>query len=52
MVILIKFDVKCKNLVLGNFDRGMSTQNKWQETPNTLGPSFSSFGQVLLGFCP
>jgi hypothetical protein len=52
MEILIIFEVKCKNLVLGDFDRGMSTQNKWHMTPYTLGPSFISIGQVLLGLCP
>jgi hypothetical protein len=52
MGILIIFEIKCKNLVLGDFDRGVSTQNKWQTTPYTLGPSFNSFGQVFLGLCP
>jgi hypothetical protein len=52
MGILIIFEIKCKNLVLGDFDRGMSTQNKWHRPPYTLGPSFNSFGQVLLGLCP
>jgi hypothetical protein len=52
MGILIIFDEKCKNLVIGDFDRGVSTQNKWQRIPYTLGPSLSSFGQVLLGLCP
>ena len=35
-----------------DFDRGICAQNKWNDTPYTLGPSFSSVGQVLLGVCP
>ena len=34
------------------FDRGVCAQKKWNETPYTLGPSFNSVGQILLGFCP
>ena len=52
MGILIIFEIKCKNLVLGDFDRGVSTQNKWHITPYILGPSFISIGHVLLGLCP
>jgi hypothetical protein len=35
-----------------DFDKGICAQKKWNETPYTLGPSFSSTGQVLLGVCP
>jgi hypothetical protein len=42
----------CMLIGMGIFDRGICAPKKWNETPYTLGPSFSSIGQVLLGVCP
>jgi hypothetical protein len=46
------FDENCKKLGPWAFDSGICAQKKWNDTPYTLGPSFISVGQLMLGVSP